>query len=95
MSMEKLSQVSERAVKLAIKRGADQAQAVAFERIEDLTRFANSQIHQNVSTRMNGLNLRVVLKKRIGDISVASTDPKSIELAVKDAIKIAKLTPPK
>lgn len=94
MWMEKLSQVSEGAVKLAIKRGADQAQAVAFERIEDLTRFANSQIHQNVSTRRNGLNLRVVLKKRIGDISVASTDPKSIELAVRDTIKIAKLTPP-
>ena len=94
MSTENLSRLSEKAVKLAIRSGADQAQAVAYTRSEDLTRFANSQIHQNMSARSGGLDIRVSVKKRLGDIRSDALDLKSVELAVKNAIKVAKVSPP-
>ena len=94
MSLENLSEVARKATRLAIKKGADQAEATAYTLVEDLTRFANSQIHQNVATHKEGLRVRVVLKKRIGDLAVGALDPPSILSAVRDSIKIAKLSPP-
>jgi len=93
LSLEILSEVARKATKLAVKKGADQAEATAFTFIEDLTRFANSQIHQNVATHKNGLRVRAVLKKKIGDIMVGAIDPSSVEKAVSDAIKIAEVSP--
>lgn len=86
--------MARKATRLAVKKGADQAQATAFTFVEDLTRFANSQIHQNVATHKDGLRVQVVLKKKIGDMAVAAFDPASVEGAVREAIKIAKLSPP-
>ncbi len=94
MSTEVLGAVSEKAMKLALRRGASEAQAVTYARVEDLTRFANSQIHQNVSSVSSGLRIKVVIKKRIGDVQISALDSKSIELAVKDAVKTAKVSPP-
>lgn len=94
MSLETLSDVARKATKLAVRKGADQAQATAFTLVEDLTRFANSQIHQNVATNRDGLSVRVILKKRIGDATIGAFDSPSIEAAVSNAIKIAKVSPP-
>ena len=93
MSTEVLGAVSEKAMKLALRRGASEAQAVTYTRVEDLTRFANSQIHQNVSSVSSGLRIKVIIKKRIGDTQISALDSKSVELTVKDAIKIAKVSP--
>lgn len=93
MSLDLLSEVARKATKLAIKKGADQAEATAFTFVEDLTRFANSQIHQNVATQKNGLRVRVVVKKRIGDVTVGAIDSKSVEQAASEAVKIAKVSP--
>jgi len=94
LSLEILSELARKATRLAVKKGADQAEATAFTLVEDLTRFANSQIHQNVATHKDGLRVRVVLKKRIGDVAIGAFDPFSVKGAVDDAIKIAKLSPP-
>ncbi len=94
MSLETLSEVARKATKLAEKKGADQAQATAFTLVEDLTRFANSQIHQNVSTNRDGLKVRLALKRKIGDATIDAFDPASIETVVSNAIKIAKVSPP-
>jgi len=94
MSLVTLSEAARKTIKLAIRKGADQAQATAFTWIEDLTRFANSQIHQNVATHRDGLKVRVVLRRKIGDAAIDSFDPRSIEAAVGSAIKIARVSPP-
>lgn len=94
MSLDILSEVARKATRIAVRKGTDQAEATAFTFIEDLTRFANSQIHQNVATRKNGLRVRAVLKKKIGDVTVGALDPSSVKGAVDDAIKIAKVSPP-
>ncbi len=94
MSLEALSEAARKATKLATRKGADQAQATTFTWIEDLTRFANSQIHQNVATHRDGLKVRVVLNRKIGDATIDSFDPLSIEAAVGSAIKIARVSPP-
>jgi len=94
LPLETLSELARKATRLAVKKGADQAEATAFTFVEDLTRFANSQIHQNVATHKDGLRVRVVLKKKIGDVLVGAFDPSSVEGAVSDAVKIAKVSPP-
>ena len=70
--------IAERAVELALAAGATQAEALVMRTDEALTRFANSQIHQNVSESNTSLNLRFVDGKRIG---VASTNRLDDEVA--------------
>jgi hypothetical protein len=48
---ERLKEIAEEAVQYCVKQKIDQAQAVAFLTDESLTRFANSQIHQNVAAK--------------------------------------------
>jgi predicted Zn-dependent protease len=94
LTLQTLSEIARKATRLATKKGADQVHATAFTFVEDLTRFANSQIHQNVATYRDGLRVRLVLKKKIGDALIGAFDPASIESVVSDAIKIAKVSPP-
>ncbi|MBF6604924.1 MAG: TldD/PmbA family protein [Chloroflexi bacterium] len=62
--------VAERVVALAMAAGATEAEALVSADDAQLTRFANSEIHQNVAETSVGCNLRFVVGKRIG---VAST----------------------
>ncbi len=94
MSTRQLVNISDKVVAAALKKGADQAQAAAFLNDRALTRFANSQIHQNVASRNGGLVIKVILKKRIGTLLVNTLDEHKIPDAVQKAIKIAKVTPP-
>ncbi len=66
MTANRLLNLSEKTVKLALKEGADQAQATTFMLNTELTRFANSQIHQSVASRNGGIVIKVITKKRIG-----------------------------
>jgi PmbA protein len=63
--------LAEEAVARALDAGASQAEAVVMRTNEALTRFANSEIHQNVSETNTVVNLRFVLGRRVG---VASTN---------------------
>jgi predicted Zn-dependent protease len=94
MSTKQLAEVSEKAVKVAIKKGVDQAQASAFLVNEALTRFANSQIHQNVASRTGGVAIKVILKKKIGTMLINTLDEPRIVDAVEKAIGVAKVSPP-
>lgn len=94
MITERLLNVTEKALKLALKEKVDQAQATAFLFDTALTRFANSQIHQNVASKRGGVAIKVVIGKKIGTLRVNTLEEKQIEGAVKKAVKIAKVTPP-
>jgi predicted Zn-dependent protease len=54
-----------------------------------LTRFANSEIHQNVAETNSVVNLRVVIGKRIGVASTGRTDPEGLRRLAQNAAAIA------
>jgi PmbA protein len=93
MVTKRLIDISEKTVKTALKEGADQVQAASFLLDDTLTRFANSQIHQNIASKTGGIAIKVVMNKKIGTLRVNTLEEKQIEDAVKKAVKIAKVTP--
>ena len=64
-------QLADRALAHAMREGATEAEALVMAEDASLTRFANSQIHQNVTETNALVNLRFVAGKRVG---VASSD---------------------
>ncbi|MFQ6076003.1 MAG: TldD/PmbA family protein [Candidatus Bathyarchaeia archaeon] len=95
MTTEELLGVSERTVKLAVREGVDQAQASAFILDMALTRFANSQIHQNISSKMEGVTIKVVTEgNKVGFIRINTLDRRRIGRALRRAIEIANVSPP-
>lgn len=94
MMTEPLLSITEKVVKLALKEKVDQAQATAFLCDKALTRYANSQIHQNVASKTGGVSIKVVVNKRIGTLHVNALEEKQIQGAVKQVMKIVKVTPP-
>jgi len=91
---EPLLSIAEKVVKLAIKEKIDQAQATTFLCDKALTRYANSQIHQNVASKTGGVAIKVVIDKRIGTLRVNTLEEKQTQEAVKQATKIAEVSPP-
>ena len=59
--------IAERAVSLATAAGATEAEALVSADAAQLTRFANSEIHQNVAETNQGLNLRVAIGRMVAD----------------------------
>jgi PmbA protein len=94
MVTKRLLEIAEKTVNLALKHKVDQAQAAAFFVDSALTRYANSQIHQNVASKRGGVAMKVVIGKKIGTLRANSFEKKQIEDSVKKAVKIAKVTPP-
>jgi predicted Zn-dependent protease len=94
MDTERLKEIAERTVAYAVKEKVDQAQASAFMSDTALTRFANSQIHQNVAQKSGGVTIKVILKKKISKISIGTLEGREIEKAVIQAIKIARASSP-
>ena len=94
MVTERLLDTAEGTLKLALQEKVDQVQATAFLFDTALTRFANSQIHQNVASKFGGVAIKVVIGKKIGTLRVNTLEEKQIKDAVKRVVKIAKVTPP-
>jgi len=94
MSTKQLLEISEKAVKVALKKGAGQAQVASFLLDTALTRFANSQIHQNVASKTGGVAIRVITKKKIGALRANTLDEGKIGDAVEKALSIARVVPP-
>ncbi|RLC79300.1 MAG: TldD/PmbA family protein [Chloroflexi bacterium] len=72
---------------------ADQTEVVLLGYDRQLTRFANSYIHQNVAESDVQLRVRVVLGKRIGVAVTNNLKPEAVSRVVENAIEIAKLQP--
>ncbi|HVT03923.1 MAG TPA: TldD/PmbA family protein [Thermoanaerobaculia bacterium] len=91
MSGHDLAEIIETALGTA---RADEADAVAIRTDRNITRFANSTIHQNMSERSASLTVRVVVRNRIGVASTTSLDRDSIERATKLARDMAERSDP-
>ncbi len=72
---------------------ADQTEVVIISFQDDLTRFANSEIHQNVSQTCTMLRIRVVLGTRTGVASTDNLGPQALSRTLENALSSAKLGP--
>ncbi len=93
MNRDRLQDLAQTAVKFALKYKADQVQAAAFLVDSTLTRYANSQIHQNIASKKGGVITKVAVDQRVGTLRVNSLEKKEIQEAVYKAVKIARATP--
>jgi predicted Zn-dependent protease len=82
--------VAERAVALAQAAGASEAEALVSAEQAQLTRFANSEIHQNVAETNGTLNLRVAIGNRIGVASSNRLDTLGLRRLAETATAIAR-----
>ena len=82
--------IAERAVALASAAGASEAEALVSDERAQLTRFANSEIHQNVAETNGTINLRVAIGKRVGVASSNRTDDDGLRRLAETAVAIAR-----
>ncbi len=89
----KKEQILEIAHKAMATSDADQTEVLLSFQRRELTRFANSVIHQNTMEEDSTLTLRLVKGKKIGLATTNILDAESIAMAVKRASDIASLSP--
>jgi PmbA protein len=82
--------LAETAIGLAMGEGATQAEALVTAEESALTRFANSEIHQNVAETNAQLNLRFVIGQRVGVASTGRLDPDGLRAVAEAAGRIAR-----
>jgi PmbA protein len=82
--------VAQRAVRLAEAAGATEVEALVSDEQAQLTRFANSEIHQNVAETNGSLNLRVAIGKRVGVASSNRLDDEGLRRLAETATAIAR-----
>ena len=83
--------LAERTIGMALAAGAGEAEVLVMREDGALTRFANSEIHQNVAQRDVAVNLRVVLGKRVAVASSGRTDDEGLQALVSNALAIARV----
>jgi PmbA protein len=81
--------LAEDVLRLAEAEGATEAEVMVAAGDEALTRFANSEIHQNVAEADVRINLRLVRGKRVGVASSGRTDPDALRRLAETAGRIA------
>ncbi|MEO8463193.1 MAG: TldD/PmbA family protein [Chloroflexota bacterium] len=74
----------------AVRAGASEAEVLVMTDDSQLTRFANSEIHQNVAESNVAVNLRFVHGRRMATASTGRTDDKGLAALVERAAAIAR-----
>jgi PmbA protein len=83
--------LAESALAHAEHQGVSEAEALVLADDSALTRFANSEIHQNVAESSVTINLRVVVGKRVGVASSGRTDEDGLRRLAENAAAIARV----
>jgi len=83
--------LAERVLAHAEREGASECEALVMAEDAALTRFANSQIHQNVAETNVTINLRIAVGKRVGVASSGRTDDEGIRRLAANAAAIARV----
>ena len=81
--------LAEEVVRMSEAAGATEAEALVVSGESSLTRFANSEIHQNVSSAEILVNLRFVRGRRVGVASTGRTDGEGVRALVERAAAIS------
>ncbi len=88
---EEALRLADAALVHAAREGATEAEALVMADDAALTRFANSQIHQNVAETNAVVNLRFVIGKRVGVASSGRTDDEGLRRLAERAAAIARV----
>ena len=83
------SKVRERIERILSLSKADQTEVVFIRESEQLTRFANSYIHQNIAKEDVELRVRVVVGKKIGIASTNDVRDAALQRVVESAMTVA------
>ena len=83
--------LAEKVLQAAEKAGATEAEALVLADDSALTRFANSEIHQNVAETSATVNLRFVVGRRVGVATTGRTDDDGLVALVDQAASIARV----
>ena len=86
---EEALRLAERVIHAAEAAGAGEAEALVAAGESALTRFANSEIHQNVASNEAFVNLRFVKGRRVGVASSGRVDEEGVRALVERAAAIA------
>ncbi len=89
MEPEEALALAEAVLRLAEAEGATEAEALVVGGDEALTRFANSEIHQNVAESDVRVNLRLARGHRVGVASSGRIDPAALRDLATTASRIA------
>ncbi len=82
--------LAERLLALAERAGATECEVLALGEDSALTRFANSEIHQNVAEQNVQLNLRFIDGRRVGVASSNRTDDEGLRALAERAAAVAR-----
>jgi len=82
--------LAEEVLERALRIGATEAEVLVMAGDSALTRFANSEIHQNVVERSLTVNLRHVVGKRIAVVSTGKVDTEGLRSLVHRAASITR-----
>jgi predicted Zn-dependent protease len=85
--------LAEDVLRYAAGEGATQAEVLVADDESALTRFANSEIHQNVAERDTQLSLRFIDGRRVGCASTNRLDGEALRQLAARAARIARLQP--
>jgi PmbA protein len=72
---------------------AEQTEVIVLEQDDNLTRFANNSIHQNVTERNVHITVRAVIGQRVGIAISNDSRPESLNRLASLAYELAKLQP--
>jgi predicted Zn-dependent protease len=89
----RLRSLAGEAVGRALGAGATAAEALVIGGHDELTRFANSEIHQNVAETTLSVNLRVIVGGRVGVAATDRVDGGGLARLASTATTIARLQP--
>ncbi len=90
--MAELLSLGEKAVKLALKLGATEAEAFLSQTVQNLLTF-HEKIESGKTSRLTGIGVRAIIDKRIGFASSSSKKTSDIESVARMAVAIAKASP--
>lgn len=91
---EELANFGEKAVKAAMKNGANEAEAFLSETLTTIVGIERNQISKNIRKNDQGLGIRAVYNKAIGFSYTNVLNDKSIEETAIDAFRSAKASKP-
>jgi PmbA protein len=82
--------LSEHVLRFAERESPTEVEVMAMADVGSLTRFANSEIHQNVAESNVQVNLRFVVGRRVGVASTNRSDDEGLRLLAERAAAIAR-----
>ena len=92
-SERRLRGIIDDVLRIAKTAGAEEAEVHVDEVLDDLTRFANNAIHQNVSEQGVTVSVRTVAEGRTSRVTTNRLDENSLRAAVDSALSLAASQP--